>query len=653
MKHKARLVLIYLFFLTSLCFSQEKNAEKAEIPHGTELCRQVREICQDSGLDFTLQPLVSSIEIFNISVFLPASKRNPDSFLANYRNNLIFILPQEEFFKKSSFYTNILKKLSAQKRNYDIIFLLSFSENYHFPGFYTLAGEKIFLQTLDQAENYTAVFLHPGEKSTKVIAGTEGLVTPSWLVKNTYDSINRNKLLPSIKSCYISFLYKQKVFDDSNLESFLSAGIPSISLHLSSQIDDSSFENLIFDFCENYNLKDTIKNDTHSIMFTAFHKSIWITEETITKEILIVIFLTFLLLNLYGFLNSNFQFIAWNKIKKIWYYPIIIYGICIFIFYTFRFLIIDLEKIGIYISTASAISSILPMIFTVQSFFFFSTLRFTPYFHRRTVDYLTLITASINLAIFSLIDISLFPIFGLEFLFAWLSTVFTLNVVHIIILVLFEIPFIPFLLQLFENTSPHLLEPVIRHSRFLAPLVFLMLIPQYLNSFRVFTGMNFYWFNQNKLQRSKDRNNLVILTIFLCCFELILFLMIPPVLKQTNSGSLSENLISSNEEIITANIVKKKIFDENLTTLFIHSDKKLEACDIRVKGKNTNPILFSDNEYIISGQSESVFPLPMQPPQNLFFSFGTGNEQYYEITIRSIYKENDSFYINETKVVSE
>ena len=201
MKHKARLVLIYLFFLTSLCFSQEKNAEKAEIPHGTELCRQVREICQDSGLDFTLQPLVSSIEIFNISVFLPASTRNPDSFLANYRNNLIFILPQEEFFKKSDFYTNILKRLSAQKRNYDIIFLLSFSENYHFPGFYTLAGEKIFLQTLDQAENYTAVFLHPGEKSTKVIAGTEGLVTPSWLVKNTYDSINRNKLLPSIKSC--------------------------------------------------------------------------------------------------------------------------------------------------------------------------------------------------------------------------------------------------------------------------------------------------------------------------------------------------------------------------------------------------------------------------------------------------------------------
>ncbi|MCQ2585712.1 MAG: hypothetical protein MJ185_08970 [Treponema sp.] len=653
MKHKARLILIYLFFLTSLCFSQENNAEKVEIPHGIELCRQVRTICKASGLDFSTQTLVSSLEIFNISVFLPAFTRKPDSFYANYRNTLVFILPQEEFIKKSEFYTNILKKLSAQKRNYDIVFLLSFSENNRFQGFYTLTGEKTFLQTLDSAENYAAIFLHPGEKSTKVISGAQGLVTPSWLVKTTYDSINRYRLLPSIKSCYISFLYKQKIFNDSNLESFLSAGIPSLSLHLSNKIDDSSFEDFIIDFCNNYDLDDTVKNDTHSIMFTAFHKSFWITEETITKEILIVIFLTFMLLILYGFLNSNLQFIAWNKIKKIWYYPIIIYGICIFIFYTFRLLIIDLRKGGILISTASAISSILPMIFTVQSFFFFSTLRFTPYFHRRTVDYLTLITASINLAVFSLIDISLFPIFGLEFIFAWLSTVFTLNFVHIIILILFELPFIPFILQFFENASPNLLDSIVRQSRFLAPAVFLMLLPQYLNSFRVFTGMNFYWFNQNKLQRAKDRNNLIILAVFLCSFELILFLMLPPYLKQTNSGNVYETLISSDEKIITANIFKRKIFDENLTTLIIHSEKKLEACDIRVKGQDSNPILFSDNEFIISGQSESVFPLPMQPPEDLIFSFGTGNDQAYEITIRSVYKENDSFYINETKAVSE
>jgi len=651
MKLKARFLSLFLFFLASMCFSQGKTPERLPIPQGIELCRQIRTICREKGLNYSTSPLVSSVENFNISVVLPSSAGNPEDFSENYRKTLVFIISQEDFYKKSDFYTNLLSKLSAEKRNFDIVFLLSFPENHIYRGFSPVSGKKAFLQSLDSTEDYACVFLKPEADTTKVISGAGRNISPSWIVRYAYNAINKNKILPSFRACYISFLYKQNIVADPVLSDFILSGIPSVSVSFDKNLPDSSYEDFIMDFCSNYRIEDTYQNDTHSIMFSFHHKSFWITEETITKEILIVIFFTFLLLFFYGFLNSNLRLKAWKKIKNIWFYPIIIYFISLSIFYTFRKMMSLYDNGAVFISTTSALCFILPMVFTVQCFFFFSTLRFAPYFRRRTVDYLTLITSSINLVVFSLIDISLFPIFGFEFILAWISTVFTRNFIHFLILILFELPFLPYLNQFFTNATPFLVDSSLRNSNYMAPALFLILLPQYLNSFRVFTGMNYYWFFKKKSKNAKERNNLIILAVFLCFFEAILFIILPPYLREKTTVNETQLLISE-EPVVSARINKRKIFDENLTTLIIHSDRELEVCDVRVIGKDSNPVIFSDNDFISPENNETVFQLPPQPPKDMILSFGSGN-QPFEILIKGVYRENDSYYVSEIKVDSE
>ncbi len=643
MKHKVPFFSLFLFFLSSLCFSKE-------IPHGINLCRQVQENLADLNLNTQISPLVhsTSSEIpFNISVNFPSRDLEIGLKNPNIRKKLLFVIPQYEVFQNADFYNNLFILLSAENLNFDITFLLSYGinpETAEIPGFFTISGEDAFISELEDKNSCAAILISPVDSKSKVISGSGELTSSTWLVKTVYDSINKNRILNSFNCVYASFLYKLNLYNEEKLESFLDAGIPAVYIKLNNSLSQEQLSGFFLDICKNYNLHDTFRDDTHSLMITFFHKSIWIDEATISKQIIIVIALTFMLLMLYGFLNSNFSFVAWKKLKAIWYYPLIIFAISTGVFFAYRHLSNHLREVSFTFSTYLSICFVMPLIYTILALFFSTVLKFTPTFKNRTVDYLTLITGSINLFLFSLLDISLFPIFAAEFVLAWISTIFPQTILHMVIMVLFELPFLPFLLQLFGNADPILLEYGLRHNLPFPFALFLIMLPQYLNCFRVFTGMNFYWFRRNSKGLKKDWNNIILFGISLTLFEIIISLILPPSFKSIDHDREYIKPAESNEQIIQTFLWEQNIFNDKIQTLIIESSKELEYCDVRISGETGNPVIFTDNDSFTANSKTTVFKLPYQPPENMVFTFGTSGEEEAEITINLVYKENGKLF---------
>lgn len=655
MKHKASILFFTLFFLSHLCFGNTQTS----VPKGVDLCREVENLCRSAGISTLQSHLVTSISRsqsefpFNIEADFPAKTPSDKENQEIFKEKLLLIVSQEDFISKPGLATNLLHILSAENHNYDIKILLSYEENTELTDYQTISGTRDYITKLENIQDYAVLLLSLNGDRTKVVAGSGNLASPAWIARTAYDSINKNKILSSFQSCYISFMYKHELFTDTNLEAYLKAGLPAIRVTFSDSIEEEKIENFVKDFMYFIGENDAFSLDSHSIMVSVFHKSIWINERTITRLIVLMIFLTFLLLVGYGFFNDNFRLQAWRHIKRIWFYPVIIFVISNAIFFSYKGMLFLLSKKGIEIPVYTSICFILPLNMAIISYAFIAALKFTPTFKRRTVDYLTLFCASINLILFPLYDITLFPIFAVEFILAWLATIFTRNIYHILILILFEIPFLPFLLQLFNTCDPVLLISLLEKNNLIAPTLFLLLLPQYLNCFRVFTGLNFYWFAKKSNKMSTDRRNLYVMALFLISFEVILSLIFPSSLKKNPKQKPAVLITESQENFLKADLSSTEVFGDIISTIKINSDKKLSVCDIKVSGKSTNPVLFSDHDLAMEDAKTALFLLPAYPPKDLSFSYGTNTSDSADIIVTGIYEEQGSYFYNKITIHSE
>lgn len=301
------------------------------------------------------------------------------------------------------------------------------------------------------------------------------------------------------------------------------------------------------------------------------------------------------------------------------------------------------EKLNIELSLFASISFIYPLIFVIISLVFLSTIRYSPDFKRKTLDFLTLITASVNLYLFTLLDISFFPIFAIEFILALLTVIFKKNYFHFIILILFELPFVPYLIQLFYNTDPFLLQKTLLNSYYVPLGIFLIIIPQYLTVFRILTGTSFYWYKKTKNPAMKDLGNIVMLAIFSVIFEAAIIFLIPEQFYKNIKEEIPEIITELPEKILSVTSETSDVFGDKIRTIKIHSTKPLEYCDVKISGKDATPVLFSENDYFQESSTVSVFRIPFQPPENMEFRYGEGKTEI-TVFVSAIYEEDGKFY---------
>ena len=98
-------------------------------------------------------------------------------------------------------------------------------------------------------------------------------------------------------------------------------------------------------------------------------------------------------------------------------------------------------------------------------------------------------------------------------------------------------------------------------------------------------------------------------------------------------------------ELIELSVSDQEIFDDVIRTIDVTLKEKCLLCDILITTQSTNPVLYSDNDYINPSTSSARFRIPNNPPQEMTFSYGAAKTPCRIIVSAVINGETDNEFL--------
>ena len=465
------------------------------------------------------------------------------------------------------------------------------------------------------------------------------------MLKTVFDAFVSSKITDDLPLSYVSQIADFTFINDRNFLSFLDLDIPCIAADIRNPQETTAIlRNCIY----NYSIASSRPNDSHSFMFRIFNKQIWFSEFVIINGIIISIILGFLLVFVLGFINKTLKHEFWQEISTIWYALPFIYILSYCGFFIGRGLYRLFTNSNSLNYTVYGFIILQTAIATLMvSGFFMLNLSLQKNYTTRSLDFLLVINTFLNLVIFTLLDISLFPIFLIIFIVAVISLIFRRNWIHIILFIFLVIPFIPYINALFAISDKQSLHNLLLKSNAQPFLLSLVILPVYLMWLRILKSMK-------KRYTKKRIYACVIAAAYL--FIILSLIIINKVFysnkKDTethiNIVSIKENSGKDFDFTLTWN--DHFVFDDIIRQIKINSSElPVYTC---VKVNSTNPILYSENDYKLINQDEAEFLLPLYPASQLEFNYGTDQSNQVIQVEQIFYSKEDNIYYSLTKTLN-
>lgn len=626
--------MIFLLFLCAFgLFSQEALK-------GTALCDTMFSFLQKKGFNPQVQPLASggiNTLPYNIIVtFAPENTKTTDNF--------ILIMDINDSWNHKEQLELILKNLSESPLLSQTVFCY-YSES-PIPIEDIIYGADIFAQSLNTNQNNYAYIFNLSARKNNITAGTNGICSPSWMLKDMYNAYSKSKITDGLPLSYISQTADYASSTDRNIIALQQADIPCI---LGSIKDSSKAPEVIQDCVNSFCSIQNHQRDSHSFMFWFLGQRIWLSEYKIVNTIIIFILLSFFLVFGVGFVNRTLRKGLWQEIKEIWYVIPLIYVLTIAGFYAGKGLyrLFVHSSSNNYTSFGFIILQIsISMIFV--SAFYMLNLSFQKKYNTRSLDFMLVIDTFINLVIFTLADISLFPIFMLIFLVSIISIIFRRNWIHIVLFVFLILPFIPYINTLYKTTETDILHGTLMASQTLPFALSLILLPVYLMTLRIFNAVK-------KRYPKKIIYAIIIGSSYILFFSLLLLLNRIFYSNKRNSDNQVTIQIDNNQDTqFELTYSDTRVFSELIRRIKINSNYIPVYTKLSVSSaeKDVPPVLYSDNDYISPSTGTVCFIMPLYPPSQLEFSYGCGEEKQ-KITAELIYySQAEGIYHSVVKTIS-
>ncbi|MCR4743484.1 MAG: hypothetical protein K5866_11520, partial [Treponema sp.] len=567
-------------------------------------------------------------------------KKNNDS----ENQNLLLIFPQEKFEENKEIILNILFFLKAQNNKPNIKVLFSYGDNSSIKTGDQLLGSNIFLDSLEHPEIYTTLIIDFTDSNNSIISYGGGKTSPSYLIKNLYNSILDSKLNFNLPFYYLSQIYTIKFSIDKVLDYYLQQNIPAIKIILNTKdenIDQSEISDFLIKTIINTEINNSGNFDQHFLLFR-FIKSQYkiMSEYSIVIIVILIIFSFLLFLFIYFFIIHRKYNPEWKSFKKnIYIYPAILA-------ITFISLLLG-RVIGKAISngqsdllrfyTTICSQLILSLIFSFS--FFTIEINYSKNISENSLDFIVIISTFLNQFIFLMVDISFFPIFMLICITAILS-LFIKNRYIKLVLILFMISplfiYIDSLLSVILNLSNYY-DFIFNRISFL--FLVLTVCPLYIFLLRIIITFK------------KDFSNKIKTFLFnsLICFAISLFTIVFSVItyyqlkkKQINNPVIITQVEEASQIFIKyedSNIIENKIRNLEIT---IPDD--CIKCQVILSNKEGNPILYSDNTFEQTSLNSAYFVIPDLAPEKLYFTYGHNDYDSQIKVICYLRKSENDFY---------
>ena len=240
-------------------------------------------------------------------------------------------------------------------------------------------------------------------------------------------------------------------------------------------------------------------------------------------------------------------------------------------------------------------------------------------------------------SIFSFFEISLLPFFLIFCLFSILSLIFKKNWSHIVLFFVMIFSLYPYIYRLFQISEINNLHQLLINNKFLPLFLSLVILPIYILLLRILTSLKKYF-------PGKKKTIFLILIVNILLF-LILFISNRILFTDKKTeNNMTQIQIVNDKNIIDIEYHDKYIFSDIIRTVNINSLYEPVLVSFTVSSPKTNPVIYSDNQYIINDINQVSFPLPLYPSDEIEFSYGTNNiEQTLEVNAIYYFDEEDKY----------
>lgn len=608
------------FFLTFLSLFLLSETLLFANTSGYEISNQVYNKFYEKKLKISTQNIVVSGENqfpFNIIVQFNSKKSNNDFFT----KKLLFVVDQEQSLKNPELIKNLIEILKKSSYDFDLELLFSYGDNQKVLKQGMICGSQEFLNNSNINENTTVIILDFSNSENSIITSSNGISSPSFLVKNGYNIFLDNKIESKLPTYYISQQNKFHFFVDNQLNFFFQQGIPAIKYSFSENEEPNKIILFCSDFIENYSKNINYSWDQHFIIIKLINKYYRLTEQNIVRLIIFLFFACVLFITLLSFINSNKRNKTWKRIKKIWFSAPLTFFIILASFFLGKGIYFIFRK---NFSLQGSLTFLLSLQL-ILSFFFSSTYyvfqlkKGQETINAKSIDFVLIFSTGFNLFIFSFIDISLFPLMLLIFILAILMLIIKKRQFHIIIFFLMCIPFIPYIHTIISNADLFLLKNFFTNENIIFIPESLILTPIILTYFRIFASFKTKLFNYKRIIIT-IANSFFFLTICII-FSGISVSKFLEKKKITKLPSINE----INADLIEISYDDKQIFSDTIRTLKIKIPDNTFQCSVILSTKKTSPILYSDYDFEVLSPTKASFLIPYKPGKEFSFVYGIEN----------------------------
>ena len=643
---KFKRILCYILILLFCFFANAQN----KAPSGIELCNQVHSFLRKNGFSPSSQTLVISGENtfpYNIIVtFTPEQNTSPE--------NLVLVFFQEDVPQNQKIILESLRKIRDAGYPFTVRVLFAYGEKQKLEKADMIYGTRVYLESLNTNLSYTAVIFDLEGEACEISTSSNGLSSPPQLIRdsmNLYKSCGIGNKLPSF---VLSQLSSYNFISSRILSSFFEYEIPAIKLTLGgiSEADKETVaENIITGFVNSFSKTTEISWEHHFLIIRLFGSWKLISENLILRFVTPTIFAWLVFIFLLIFVNRRLKRHTWYTIGKIWWSVPLTWLLLILCFfasgYFFRNVFTGLsDPAKIYGQLIVQISS--SLFVTLAVYLLILNLNYS--FDERAVDYLIVISCFINQSVFILADISLSPIFIIICFLSLIALTVKNNYLHIAVFLLMIMPLVPYGHIMISTAELGQLSKYLATNRFINFVIPLVLYPVYIVLFRIITSV--------RTHRKKMK--------FVIISTAVTFVLVTGALsilgavrvsafnkRQTVSPKITLSTLGG--ELITLEIIDENIFDDTIRTVDISLKEECLLCDFTVTTKGSNPVLYSDNDYVNPSANIARFRIPNNPPEEMLFKYGA-DKTPCRITVSAVIEgasEGEYLFIANTQDIGD
>lgn len=636
------LLFLLMFFLSFSSLSAADNSLK-----GIELCNSVYNFLDKYHFSPISQNIVTSGEnTFPYNIII--NKKTDDKT----NKNLVLVFFQEDTTSNKTTLIKILSYIKNSNFNFNITSIFVYGEKSTLQKDNNISSLQVYLNTINTNEDYYALIFDLQNENNKIITSSNGYTSPSWIIQNVYNSFLNHQIKAKLPYSYISQIYKLKIFQDSHLSSFYDKNIPAIKICFNNSNNNlKSVQSTIIDSIAKFENLENQVWDQHFLMLKLFGRFRKVSESFIINIIILIIFSFLLFIFILGFVNTRLRKHTWSTINYIWFsIPItfiiitVTYLLSSVLFKNLFFNLSDFGKVYSYFTLEILLS------FSFVTLYYLFTLQNNIKFNEKTIEYLLVISTFINQFIFILVDISLFPIFMFICCLSIIALLIKNNIIHICLLILTIIPFVFYSHNVITNADTSMLSQYVFDNYYISLYFSLIMNPIYLIYFRILTSFKTH---------SKTKKNQIISTLSFSASIFIILISLSLIrINVFNKNNIDENNTSlkvNNNYLVNFDYSDKNVFSDVIRTINIKFESQPETCTVTLNTLSKSPILYTDNDYILQSPTCASFKIPVNPPSELKFSYGTTSDPC-NITITAIYEtdiENEYEYVSKSFTIGD